>query len=290
MTYRNMRCAAIHDLSGVGKCSLTVALPILSACGVETAVMPTAVLSTHTGGFTGYTYRDLTEDLLPMARHWKKEGCRFEALYSGFLGSPEQIGLVSEIFSLFREEGTLVAVDPVMGDGGKLYATYTQEMADGMGTLCRGADLVMPNFTEACHILGLPYREGPYTREYVREILRGLLDLGPRMAVLTGVWQEEGCLGAACLERGQEEPQWLLSDRVPGSYHGTGDVFGSTLVAGLLNGMTLPQACQLAVDYTQRVIVTTHQVGGDLRMGPKFECHLPWLCQKMADFREGKGA
>ena len=101
MTYRNMRCAAIHDLSGVGKCSLTVALPILSACGVETAVMPTAVLSTHTGGFTGYTYRDLTEDLLPMARHWKKEGCRFEALYSGFLGSPEQIGLVSEIFSLF---------------------------------------------------------------------------------------------------------------------------------------------------------------------------------------------
>ena len=186
MTYQKMSCAAIHDLSGVGKCSLTVALPILSACGVETAVMPTAVLSTHTGGFTGYTYRDLTEDMLPMAEHWKKEGCSFDALYSGFLGSPQQIGIVAEIFAMFREKGAFVAVDPVMGDAGKLYATYTKEMADGMGTLCRSADLVMPNFTEACHILGMPYREGPYEEAYVREILERLCAMGPKMAVLTG--------------------------------------------------------------------------------------------------------
>ena len=288
MTYQKMSCAAIHDLSGVGKCSLTVALPILSACGVETAVMPTAVLSTHTGGFTGYTYRDLTDDMLPMAEHWKKEGCSFDALYSGFLGSPEQIGIVAEIFAMFREKGAFVAVDPVMGDAGKLYATYTKEMSDGMGTLCRSADLVMPNFTEACHILGMPYREGPYEEAYVREILERLCAMGPKMAVLTGVWREEDSLGAACLEAATGEVTWCMAPRVPGAYHGTGDVFGSTLVAGLLNGMALPQACQLAVDYTQRVIVTTHQVGGDLRMGPKFGCHLPWLCQKMADFRAGR--
>ena len=181
MTYQKMSCAAIHDLSGVGKCSLTVALPILSACGVETAVMPTAVLSTHTGGFTGYTYRDLTDDMLPMAEHWKKEGCSFDAVYSGFLGSPEQIGIVAEIFAMFREKGAFVAVDPVMGDAGKLYATYTKEMADGMGTLCRSADLVMPNFTEACHILGMPYREGPYEETYVREILERLCAMGPKI-------------------------------------------------------------------------------------------------------------
>ena len=189
---------------------------------------------------------------------------------------------------MFREKGAFVAVDPVMGDAGKLYATYTKEMADGMGTLCRSADLVMPNFTEACHILGMPYREGPYEEAYVREILERLCAMGPKMAVLTGVWREEDSLGAACLEAATGEVTWCMAPRVPGAYHGTGDVFGSTLVAGLLNGMALPQACQLAVDYTQRVIVTTHQVGGDLRMGPKFECHLPWLCQRMADFRAGR--
>ncbi|HIW23090.1 MAG TPA: pyridoxal kinase, partial [Candidatus Acutalibacter stercoravium] len=127
-----MSCLAIHDISGVGKCSLTVALPVLSCCGVETSVLPTAVLSTHTGGFTGFTYRDLTDDLLPMAEHWKQVGCRFQSLYSGFLGSAGQIGLVEQIFDWFREENTLIMVDPVMGDGGKLYKTYTPEMASGM--------------------------------------------------------------------------------------------------------------------------------------------------------------
>ncbi|MFR6278640.1 MAG: pyridoxal kinase, partial [Acutalibacter sp.] len=173
MEYKEMSCLAIHDISGVGKCSLTVALPVLSCCGVETSVLPTAVLSTHTGGFTGFTYRDLTDDLLPMAEHWKQVGCRFQSLYSGFLGSAGQIGLVEQIFDWFREENTLVMVDPVMGDGGKLYKTYTPEMASGMARLCGRADIVVPNMTEACHLLGRPYNPGPYTQGEIAEILQG---------------------------------------------------------------------------------------------------------------------
>lgn len=155
------RVVSIQDISCLGKCSLTVALPIISAMGVETCVVPTAVLSTHTGGFTGFTYRDLTGDILPMARHWKSLGCRFQALYTGFLGSEAQIGLVEQIFDWFREENTLVMVDPVMGDGGKLYKTYTPEMASGMARLCRRADIVVPNMTEACHLLGPPLQSRP---------------------------------------------------------------------------------------------------------------------------------
>ena len=220
VVYKEMSCLAIHDISGVGKYSLTVALPVLSCCGVETSVMPTAVLSTHTGGFTGFTYRDLTDDLLPMAKHWKQVGCHFQSLYSGFLGSAGQIGLVEEIFDWFREKDTMIMVDPVMGDGGKLYQTYTQEMADGMGRLCRKADIVVPNMTEACHLLEREYDPGPYTREQVEEILHELCKLGPKMAVLTGVWLKAGSLGTACYVKGASDILEAVQQRLgikPGS-------------------------------------------------------------------------
>lgn len=277
--------AAIHDLSGVGKCSLTVVLPVLSVCAVETAVLPTAVLSTHTGGFQDFTYRDLTQDVLPIAQHWKSVGCEFNALYSGFLGSVDQIDLVKEIFTMFRKPGSLVMVDPVMGDNGKLYPTYTREMADGMKTLCECADIVVPNLTEACHILGLPYAEGPYTREFVREVLSGLCKLGPRMAVLTGVWYGDGGLGAAAMDGATGEISESFLPRIPGSFHGTGDLFSATLLGGLLNGMGLPQACALAVEYTHRTIVSTRELSKDYKFGPKFEMHLPWLGRKLEEHR-----
>lgn len=284
---RELTCAAIHDLSGFGKCSLTVALPVLSACGVETSALPTAVLSTHTGGFTGFVYRDLTPDLLPIAKHWESVGAGFGALYSGFLGSEEQIGMVEEVFRMFRGPGTLVLVDPVMGDGGKLYSTYTQAMADGMARLCRHADVVAPNMTEACHILGLEYDPGPYTREYLEKVLKGLCELGPRQAVITGAWLEEGKLGAACYDRAAGGMQLYLRRRVPGYFHGTGDLFSSTLLGGLLNGMSLGTACETAVEFTYRTIVTTAESGIDTRFGPKFETHLPWLSHLMEEAREG---
>ena len=286
MEYKEMSCLAIHDISGVGKCSLTVALPVLSCCGVETSVLPTAVLSTHTGGFSGFTYRDLTEDLLPMAEHWKSLGCRFQALYSGFLGNAGQIGLVEQIFDWFRQEGTLVLVDPVMGDGGKLYQTYTPEMADGMGRLCRKADIVVPNMTEAYHLLGRDYDPGPYTRDQVVDILKGLCALGPRMAVLTGVWLQVGSLGTACYDARTGEAELFLTDRIEGFYHGTGDLFASALLGGLLNGACLKEACETATEFTWRTIETTFEKSADHRFGPKFECHLPWLGEKMEACRK----
>lgn len=285
MTTREMSCAAVHDLSGAGKCSLTVALPVLSVCGVETSVLPTAVLSTHTGGFEGFTYRDLTDDLLPMARHWSRMGFRFSSLYSGFLGSAAQIAMMEEIFGLFRGPETLVLVDPVMGDGGTLYRTYTEEMADGMARLCKKADIVVPNMTEACHLLGRPYDPGPYTRETIEGILADLCKLGPRMAVLTGVWLEEKHLGAACLDTASGKPEFFLDERVEGLYHGTGDVFASALLGGLLNGADLGAACGTAVEFTLRTIRTTRECGRDTRFGPKFEEHLPWLGMRMEDIR-----
>lgn len=285
MVYKQMSCLAIHDISGVGKCSLTEALPVLSICGVETSVLPTAVLSTHTGGFTGFTYRDLTEDMLPMARHWKSVGCRFQSLYSGFLGSAEQIGIVEQVFDWFKEEDTLILVDPVMGDGGKLYQTYTQEMADGMSRLCRKADVVVPNMTEACHLLGRPYDPGPYTRKQIEEILRELCAMGPRMAVVTGVWEGEDALGAACLDSATGEVHAYLTDRIEGFYHGTGDLFASALLGTLLNGASLQEACEVATEFTWRTIETTHHLCVDTRFGPKFECHLPWLAETMEAIR-----
>lgn len=285
MNYLEKTCLAVHDLSGVGKCSLTVALPVLSACGVETSALPTAVLSTHTGGFTGFTYRDLTEDMLPMARHWKSENCRFSALYTGFLGSAAQIGVVEEIFRTFRQPEGLIFVDPVMGDNGKLYQTYTEEMADGMARLCGKADVVAPNMTEACRLLGIPYAGGPYQKSQIEDILEKLCKLGPSMAVLTGVSLDEEKLGAACRDDRTGETAFFLLPRIEGFYHGTGDLFSSTLLGGLLNGMSLSAACSLATEFTHRAIVTTHERSRDYRFGPKFEVHLPWLSGELEAFR-----
>ena len=189
------RVAAIHDISGFGKCSLTVALPVLSSVGLETCVIPTAVLSTHTGGFTGFTYRDLTEDILPMARHWHSLGLHFDAIYTGYLGSMEQIDLVREVVSLLRDEDTLVLADPAMADNGRLYSLFSPGFEQGMATLCADADIIIPNITEACLMLGLPYRSGPHTEAEINEMLQALCALGPQQVVLTGVSFDPATLG-----------------------------------------------------------------------------------------------
>lgn len=285
MEYREKSCAAIHDLSGAGKCSLTIALPVLSACGVETSVLPTAVLSTHTGGFSHVFRRDLTEDMLPMAKSWKQEGFRFSALYSGFLGGPEQIGMVEEIFQMFRQPEGLVLVDPVMGDGGKLYSSCTEETAAGMEQLCALADVITPNVTEACRLLGAPYDLGPHRPEVVEKMLEQLCAIGPKKAVLTGVRSPEGEVGSACRDQETGETSFFLLPEIEGSYHGTGDLFASTLLGGLLNGLKLPAACALATEFTHKAIESTRASGADSRFGPKFEGHLPWLGAKMAENR-----
>lgn len=286
MKFRQMSAAAIHDISGIGKCSITIALPILSACGVETAVLPTALLSTHTGGFTDFEYLDLTKEMMPIAEHWKSLDCKFDALYSGFLGSDEQIDIVDKIFDMFASSGSKIIMDPVMGDNGKLYQTYTEHMAKGIAKLCRKADIIVPNMTEVSWILETPYKEGPYEKEYVEDILERLCALGPKQVVITGIYFEDGKLGAACKDKESGKTEFYFHDKFKGFFHGTGDLFASVLTGGLLNGMDIFEASEVATEFTWLAIDETIKHSSDYKFGPKFECILPWLADKMQSYRE----
>lgn len=272
---RQKRAAAIHDISCFGKCSLTVALPILSAAGIEAAVIPTAVLSTHTGGFTDFTYRDLTADLRPIMAHWKRLGLQFDAVYSGYLGSFEQVAIVRDFIGMFRSEGTLVLVDPAMADGGKLYKTFEPPFVEEMKSLCMHADLIVPNITEAAMLTGETYREGPYDKAYIERLLRGLLSIGAKQAVLTGVWLDEKQYGAASLTVRDNAPHYIFSPKVEGFYHGTGDIFASALLAARMRGRSLEDSARIAVDLTCGSILRTKATGTDLRFGVNFEEGLP---------------
>ena len=275
MTKRLQRVAAIHDISGFGKCSLTVALPIISAAGIEVSILPTAVLSTHTGGFTGFTYRDLTEDMQPITEHWKSLGIGFDAIYTGFLGSFEQLDLVTKFFESFKTKDNLILVDPVMADNGELYGIFSPEFALGMRKLCEKADIIVPNLTEAALIIGEPYNPGPYSESYIEDMMKKLSALGPRKVVLTGVYFNEEELGAAAYDAESGEIACYLEKRVPGYYHGTGDVFGSALLSAILNGFPLDEATAIAVRFTVSAIRKTADAGTDIRFGVDFEQTIP---------------
>ncbi|NLP47565.1 MAG: pyridoxamine kinase [Clostridiales bacterium] len=276
---QQQRVAAIHDISGFGRCSLTVALPIISAAGIEVAVMPTAVLSSHTGGLEGYTYRDLTEDLRPFARHWKKLGLEFDAIYSGFLGSIEQIEIVEEFIEDFKKEGCLILVDPAMADSGRMYSVFDMDFALEMRRLCAMADIICPNITEAAFLLEKEYIAGPHTKEYIEELLKGLGELGPCEVVLTGVMFDRDHLGAATYDKQSGEISYAFSDIVEGTFHGTGDVFASAMLAAHLKGKSLAQSTKIAVDYTVSGIKLTKAAGTDLRYGINFEAGIGKLIE-----------
>lgn len=275
------RVMAIHDLSGVGKCSLTVALPILSAMGVEVAAMPTALLSTHTGDIVGYTYRDLSCDMLPMARHWQSLDLAFDAIYTGWLGSAEQNDIVQSIFEMFSMPRPLRLVDPVMGDHGRLYKTYSPDRVRGMARLCTQADVITPNLTEARFLLGETYRDEVMTAEDIRALCGRLSALGPSCVVITGISTGADTVGSASLDRCSDVFSVHEMARLPGKWHGTGDIFCSVLLGGLLGGRTLTDAAALAVDFTQQSIARTYALGTDPRFGVDFErglqavCHVP---------------
>lgn len=273
------RVAAIHDISCFGKCSLTVALPIISAAGIEVSVIPTAVLSTHTGGFTGYTYRNLTDDILPIVRHWQTLGLHFDAVYTGFLGSFEQIDIVKEAFDMLESPDTLMLVDPVMADRGALYPVFPPDFPDGMRTLCARADIIAPNMTEAALLAGDEYREGPYDKAYIEALLERLAAIGPRRIVLTGVYFDQSEMGAAVYDRGTV--RYVMGRRISGFYHGTGDVFASALLSGVLCGLKLAEATEEAVDFTVGCIERTRQAGTDVRFGVNFETGLPAFVRRL---------
>ena len=265
------RILAVHDISCIGKCSLTVAQPILSAAGFETAVLPTAVLSTHTAGFTGFTCRDLTDDIRPIMDHWEKEKITFDAIYTGYLASFEQIALVRELISRFRGDETVVLVDPVMADNGKMYPAFAEDFAAGMATLCADADVVIPNLTEAAFIMKTPYLAGGYSAEDVRALAKMLCEAGPKTAVLTGISFEDGTLGAAAYDKASGELSTYVNERLDGSYHGTGDVFGSAFLAAYMTKGDTAFAIKTAVDFTLAALRRTKIAGTPWYWGVDFE-------------------
>ena len=248
------RILTVQDISCVGQCSLTVALPIISACGVETAVLPSAVLSTHTAGFTGFTCRDLTEDIPAIRAHWVKEGITFSAIYTGYLGSTQQIGYVADIFDTVGGAGCLKIVDPAMADNGKLYPAFDAAFVQAMKGLCGKADYVLPNITEAAFLTGLEYKTA-YDRAYIDSLLSGLTALGCKNVILTGVSYAPGTTGVVVLENG--EYRYYEHVLLQNSCHGTGDIYASAFVGALVRGKTPYDAAKIAADYTVACIRET---------------------------------
>lgn len=275
MSYK--RILTIQDISCVGQCSLTVALPILSACGVETAILPSAVLSTHTGGFTGFTVRDLTDDMPGIAAHWKKEGIKFDAFYTGYLGSAKQIDYVKDIFETMGKDGAVRVVDPAMADNGKLYGAFDMAYVEAMKPLCASADILVPNITEACFLSGVEYRE-QYDEAYIAELLEKTAALGASTVVLTGVGYEEGKTGVVVYENGKTS--YYEHKRIAKGSHGTGDIYASAFVGALMNGKSIFESAKIAADYTLKCIENT-QGDDEHWYGVKFETAIPDLIKML---------
>lgn len=274
---RQKRIAAIHDISGVGKCSLTVALPIVSVAGIECCALPTALLSTHTGGFKNIYIQDLTKGILPIANHWKSEGFEFDAIYSGYLGSVEQVDLIKKCISVLKAENTLVVVDPVMGDNGNLYQTFSSDFPFKIKELCAIADVITPNVTEACLMLNEEYKAPPYTREYIEGLLKKLSKICSGTIVLTGASLNENEQGAAAYSSKNAELSFVSCHKIPGLYHGTGDVFASVFVSAMVLQKGMEKALKAAVEFTCLAIENTQKNKPELWYGVNFEGVLPEL-------------
>ncbi len=273
------RCVTIQDISCFGKCSITVALPIISAMGVECSVIPTAVLSTHTGGFHGFTFRDLSDDIPKISDHWCSEKISFDGVYTGYLGSPEQAKQIEDFIDKFTPP--LVFIDPVMADNGILYAGFDSSIVGAMRKLCARADIIVPNLTEAAFLLDEKFvRPGEYDKEYIYAMLKRLTALGAKKAALTGIIYDGEHQGVVAYDSDTGEFAEYFSDNLPISCHGTGDVFSSTMFGALILGKSLREAIKIAVDNTVNSI--RHTIGDkDHWYGVKFEESIPELIEML---------
>ena len=267
----------IQDISCVGQCSLTVALPIISACGVETCILPSAVLSTHTAGFSGFTFRDLTDDMPAISKHWQKENIKFDGIYTGYLGSTKQIGYVIDIIKNHNKDGAKAIIDPAMADGGKLYPLFNQEYVEAMKGLCACADYVVPNITEAAFLTDMEYKT-EYDRAYIDEMVKKLVALGAKNVILTGVSYRAGYTGIVVFENG--EYNYYEHEFLPNSCHGTGDIYASAFTGALVRGKSAFEAAKIAADYTVECI---KQTAGEENhwYGAKFEPALKTLIEML---------
>jgi len=269
------RLLTIQDISCVGQCSLTVALPVISACGIETAILPSSVLSNHTA-FTGWTFNDLTDDMPKIMNQWLKENISFDAFYTGYV-SKSQIPYILEIMEKTARPGALRIVDPVMADNGKLYAGFDADFPEEIKKLIKGADVIMPNLTEASLLLGIEY-DPVQTKEKVEKILKGLYELGAKNVILTGCSFDDEKLGTATYNGSTVE--YYFAEKQPLSCHGTGDVFASAVAGALVNGKTLSEAAKIAADFVVESIKKT-QDDKDHWYGVKFEKALGYLINSL---------
>lgn len=288
------RILTIQDISCLGKCSLTVALPIISAMGVETCVLPTAVLSTHTA-FKGFAFCDLTPNLNQITNHWKQEKIHFDAIYTGYLGSFEQINLMNKLFDDFAGKDSLLKdtikiVDPCMADNGKLYTGFTKEFAAAMAELCGKANVIVPNMTEACFLLDIPYVKSGYTVSYIKDILLKLSELGAARVVLKGVEFAEdesdmkgvaGKIGIAAYDSRTQKFSWYFHKKMPVSFHGTGDIFASVLTGALMRDLPFEKSYSLAADFVVESIRQTLEHHDYNWYGVDFEAAFPYLFKRL---------
>ena len=268
MSYKKI--LTIQDISCVGQCSLTVALPILSACGMETCILPSAILSTHTAGFSGFTFRDLTDDMPDIKSHWERENIKFSAIYTGYLGSTKQIDYVKDILNTMGTADCVRVVDPAMADNGKLYPAFDSEYVEAMKELCASADILIPNVTEACFLSDVEYKE-KYDEEYIKLLLEKLSELGAKTTVLTGVSYTEGKTGVTVYQNG--DVSYYEHDKIAKGCHGTGDIYASAFTGALMNDKTVYEAAKIAADYTVKCIINT-QGDPEHWYGAKFETAL----------------
>lgn len=271
----NIKILTIQDLSCYGQCSITVALPVISAFGIETAVLPSAVLSTHTSGFTDYTVRDLTDDLPAIRRHWESEGINFDAIYTGFIASAEQLDYIKDIINSRLKQQGLVFVDPAMADNGEFYNGFDQEFADKMGELCKLGDYILPNTTEACYILHRPWKE-KFTKDEMLEMAKELADFTKRYVILKGYENDNNEMGMIVLDKDDSSIRIVYNDRVDYMSHGTGDVFASSFVGSVMIGKSPEAAAKIAGEFTKKAIEKT--IGDETHTyGVKFEQAIPEL-------------
>ncbi|MBO5987780.1 MAG: pyridoxamine kinase [Lachnospiraceae bacterium] len=276
------RIMTIQDISCIGKCSLTVALPIISSFGIETAIVPTAILSTHTQ-FSGFTFRDLTDDMEPIREHWKKEGFEFSAIYTGYLGSERQIAIVREYIKDFKSGDTMVIVDPVMADNGKLYAGFDDSFPKKMAGLCKEADVILPNLSEAALMLGVPYPGEDAAPEVTKKLLKGLAEFCGGLVVITGVTLADKAFGYMGLDVAKNEFFEYGNPKVPFKSHGTGDIFASTFTGAAARGIPTCDALRLAADYVTACIKNTYEDPNRVNYAVNFEAELPGLHKMISE-------
>lgn len=276
------RVMTIQDISCIGKCSLTVALPIISAMGIETAVVPTAVLSTHTQ-FSNVAFRDLTDDMLPILSHWKREGFTFDAIYTGYLGSIRQIDIVSRFFKTFRSANTGIIVDPAMADNGRLYTGFDDAFVVRMRDLCAEADIILPNISEACLMAGVPYVGENASEQTIRALLKELARLGVPIIVITGTTLDDNTFGFTMYNARTDSFLSYGNPRVPMRSHGTGDIFASAFTGALTRGAKVESALKIAADYTSACILNAYNDPDRRSYCVNFEAELPYLIARISE-------